>query len=131
MCVFSPCRETRQQDHGESARQGSRGEAEAQAGFRFRKRSGHGKSLWGLFGAAGHSPNQGALATRKVCQNDEFLDTFAPLTSLRPGHICPKPKSMAIALISLAFLAVEPWIAEFPLIWRTHPYRGQRRNASR
>ncbi len=43
--VVSPGRQTRQQGHGESARQGGRGEAEAQAGFRFRKRSGHGKSL--------------------------------------------------------------------------------------
>jgi hypothetical protein len=32
---------------------------------------------------------------------------------------------MARALISLAFLAVEPWIAEFPLSWRMHPDRGQ------
>jgi hypothetical protein len=77
-----------------------------------------------LFGAAGHSPNQGTLATRKVCQNDEFLDTFAPLTRLGPGHISAGPKSVAMALISLAFLAVEPWIAEFPLIWRTHPDRA-------
>jgi hypothetical protein len=36
----------------------------------------------GLFGAAGHSPNHVTLATRKVCQNDEILDSFAPLTSL-------------------------------------------------
>jgi hypothetical protein len=32
--------------------------------------------------AAGHSPNHAALATRKTCQNDEFLDSFAPLTTL-------------------------------------------------
>src|SRR6202035_990192 len=37
------------------------------------------KAVWrlgqqGLFGAARHSPNRGALATRKVCQNDEILD---------------------------------------------------------
>src|SRR5664279_2026216 len=31
----------------------------------------------GLFGAAGHSPNQVALATRKVCQNDEILERLA------------------------------------------------------
>jgi hypothetical protein len=31
----------------------------------------------GLFGAAGHSPNQVALATRKVCQNDEILERRA------------------------------------------------------
>jgi hypothetical protein len=36
----------------------------------------------GLFGAAGHSPNHVALATRKVCQNDEILDSFAP----KPGQ---------------------------------------------
>jgi hypothetical protein len=40
-----------------------------------------------LFGVAGHSPNHEALATRKVCQNDEILDRFAPLTRLRPSHI--------------------------------------------
>jgi hypothetical protein len=45
----------------------------------------------GLFGAAGHSPNHVTLATRKVCQNDEILDSFAPLTSLWPSHISPKP----------------------------------------
>src|ERR1700691_2173733 len=32
----------------------------------------------GLFGAAGHSPNQVALATRKVCQDDEILERLAP-----------------------------------------------------
>src|ERR1019366_3331211 len=31
----------------------------------------------GLFGAAGHSPNQMAFATRKVCQNDEILERLA------------------------------------------------------
>jgi hypothetical protein len=51
----------------------------------------------GLFGAAGHSPNHVALATRKVCQNDEFRDRSTPLTSLCPSHISAKPKSMAIA----------------------------------
>jgi hypothetical protein len=56
-----------------------------------------------FFGAARHSPNHGALATRKVCQNDEILDRFTPLTSLWPSHICAKPKSMAMALISLRF----------------------------
>jgi hypothetical protein len=71
----------------------------------------------GLFGAAGHSPNHVALATRKVCQNDEILDRFAPLTSLWPSHISAKPKSMAMAYLA-AFLAIEPWIVEFPLIWR-------------
>jgi hypothetical protein len=45
----------------------------------------------GLFGAAGHSPNRAALATRKTCQNDEILDSFAPLTRLRPSHISPEP----------------------------------------
>jgi hypothetical protein len=44
-----------------------------------------------LFGAAGHSPNHAALATRKTCQNDEILDSFAPLTSLWLSHISAKP----------------------------------------
>jgi hypothetical protein len=43
------------------------------------------------------------LATRKVCQNDEILDSFTPLTSLCPSHISAKPKSMAIARIRLRF----------------------------
>src|SRR6266566_5983440 len=107
----------------------------------------------GLFGAAGHSPNRTALATRKVCQNDEILDSLvtlfrgreaagtslpqplqelqiggprAPLTRLWPSHISAKPKSMAIALGCV--LAVEPWIAQFPFIWRMLPDRGRRRN---
>jgi hypothetical protein len=45
----------------------------------------------GLFGAAGHSPNHVALATRKVCQNDEILDRLTPLTSLCPSHISAEP----------------------------------------
>jgi hypothetical protein len=40
------------------------------------------KAWVGLFWAAGHSPNHAALATRKTCQNDEFPDSFAPLTTL-------------------------------------------------
>jgi hypothetical protein len=43
-----------------------------------------------LFWAAGQSPNRMALATRKVCQNDEFLDTFPALTSFWGSHICRK-----------------------------------------
>jgi hypothetical protein len=31
------------------------------------------------------------LATRKGCQNDEILDSFAPLTSLWPSHISANP----------------------------------------
>jgi hypothetical protein len=33
-------------------------------------------SKMGLLGAAGHSPNHAALATRKTCQNDEILDAL-------------------------------------------------------
>jgi hypothetical protein len=44
----------------------------------------------GLFWAAGHSPNHAALATRKTCQNDEILDSFAPLTTPWSGHISPR-----------------------------------------
>jgi hypothetical protein len=57
----------------------------------------------GLLKRGGHSPNQGGLATRKVCQNDEFLDSLAPLTRLWASHISAKPKSMAKALIWLRF----------------------------
>jgi hypothetical protein len=78
----------------------------------------------GAVGAAGHSPNRVALATRKTCQNDEILERFAPLTSLWPSHISAKSKPVAMARISLAFLAVEPWIAEFPLIWLRPPGPG-------
>jgi hypothetical protein len=57
----------------------------------------------GRSGAAGHSPNHVALATRKTCQNDEILDGFAPLTRLWPSHISPESKPMAMARISLRF----------------------------
>jgi hypothetical protein len=40
----------------------------------------------GLFGAAGHSPNQVALATRKVCQNDEILERRAAYASELSVH---------------------------------------------
>jgi hypothetical protein len=42
----------------------------------------------GLFEAAGHSPNRVALATRKTCQNDEILDSFA--TPIRPFRAVDK-----------------------------------------
>jgi hypothetical protein len=38
-------------------------------------------------GAAGHSPNHLMMATRKLCQNHEYLDRFDPLTSPKPSHI--------------------------------------------
>src|ERR1700694_10126 len=41
----------------------------------------------GLFGAAGHSPNHVALATRKVCQNDEILDRGVPRFSKFVIHL--------------------------------------------
>jgi hypothetical protein len=44
--------------------------------------------LMGLFEAAGHSPNRVALATRKTCQNDEILDSFA--TPIRPFRAVDK-----------------------------------------
>jgi hypothetical protein len=74
------------------------------------------KAGWtGWLRAAGHSPNHPALATRKTCQNHEFADSFAPLTTLKAGHICPQ-RCSGYRAISLALLAVEPWIADFPLI---------------
>jgi hypothetical protein len=60
-----------------------------------------------LFGAAGHSLNHASLATRKVRQNDEILESLAPLTSLWPSHISAKPKSMAMGIFG-CFLAIEP-----------------------
>src|SRR6266699_2324565 len=47
----------------------------------------------GLFGAAGHSPNRTALATRKVCQNDEILDSLVTLFRGREaaGTSLPQP----------------------------------------
>jgi hypothetical protein len=64
----------------------------------------------GMCEAAGHSPNHRALATRKVCQNDEFLDIYPALTSLQPSHISPLRVSGDSAYFA-ALLAVEPWIA--------------------
>jgi hypothetical protein len=62
-------------------------------------------------GAAGHSPNRGALATRKTCQNDEFPDIRRGLKVLL-GHVDIAPArpylcrnvSAAMAFILLAFL---------------------------
>jgi hypothetical protein len=77
----------------------------------------------GWFRAAGHSPNHAALATRKTCQNHEFADSFAPLTSLEASHISPQ-RSSGYRVILLALLAVEPRIAEIPLMMRkTSPDR--------
>jgi hypothetical protein len=45
----------------------------------------------GLFEAAGHSPNRATLATRKVCQNDEILDSFT--TPFRPFRAVDKALS--------------------------------------
>jgi hypothetical protein len=77
----------------------------------------------GLFWAAGHSPNHAALATRKTCQNDEILDSFAPLTTLRVSHISPR-RSDGYGAILLALLAVEPRIAKLPLMMRMLPGFG-------
>src|SRR5262249_12510292 len=70
------------------------------------------------FRRAGQSPNRVTLATRNSCQNHEFQDRPEgprplppPLTRLWPSHISPDVVSMAIALILLTFLAVEPRIA--------------------
>jgi hypothetical protein len=57
----------------------------------------------GLFGAAGHSPNHAALATRKTRQKDEILDSFAPLTTLGASHISPR-RSNGYRVILLALL---------------------------
>jgi len=52
---------------------------------------------------------------RKVC---------LPLTRLKPSHISAEPKAMAIARFLEAFLALEAWIADFPLIRRKIPGQG-------
>ena len=65
----------------------------------------------GTLEAAGHSPNHAGLATRKVCQNDEFLDILRqPLTTPWPSHISAGPLDGDSAYFA-AFFAVEPWIA--------------------
>jgi hypothetical protein len=81
------------------------------------------KAWAGVFWAAGHSPNHAALATRKTCQNDEFPDSFAPLTTLWASHISPRRCSGYRAIL-LALLAVEPLIAQLPLMTRTLPGSG-------
>jgi hypothetical protein len=73
--------------------------------------------------AAGHSPNHAALATRKVCQNDEFLDIWAALTRPGPSHISAGSYGGDSAYFAALF-AVEPRIAEFPLIRRMTPGPG-------
>jgi hypothetical protein len=88
------------------------------------------KAWVGLLGAAGHSPNRAALATRKTCQNDEFPDSLAPLTTLWASHISPR-RSNGYRAILPALLAVEPRIAELPLMMRKLPESGPRFGASR
>jgi hypothetical protein len=80
-------------------------------------------SKMGLFGAAGHSPNHVVLATRKVCQNDEILDRLAALTSLWHSHISPRLGQWRWRAFGCV-LAIEPRIAQFPLIGRMRPGSG-------
>jgi hypothetical protein len=73
----------------------------------------------GLLGRRGHSPNRTALATRKVCQNDEILDGMASRGSLKSvaRTAVDKPLAqpylseagpMAMTLISLRFWPLNP-----------------------
>jgi hypothetical protein len=90
-------------------------------------------SLFGMgpIWRGGHSPNRLPLATRKSGEIMNSTIAFAPVPAILGGvdkaladpYLCGIV-SMAIALYLLTFLAVEPRIADFPLIWRTLPDRG-------
>jgi hypothetical protein len=54
------------------------------------------------------------------------------LTSLWASHISSLPcRVNGDSAYLAAFLPIEPWIAEFPLIWRMLPDRGLLGDASR
>jgi hypothetical protein len=79
------------------------------------------EGLIGANRAGGHSPNRIALATRNSGKMMNLLTASRPATAVdkavtRP-YLCAVG-SVAEALILLAFLAVEPGIAYFPLIRR-------------
>jgi hypothetical protein len=57
------------------------------------------RAVWG----GGTLAQSWGLGNAKLCQNDEILDMFAPLTSLWLSHISAAPKSMAIACFWLRF----------------------------
>jgi len=57
----------------------------------------------GLLERGGHSPNQGALATRKVCQNDELAARLPPLTRPWPGHISARSRPWRWRLFCCGF----------------------------
>src|SRR5947209_9204618 len=94
--VFGPYRQTGKENHCETAGHGSRGEAKAQAGFRFRERGGHEKSLWGCLGRRDTRPIMGRWQRENSVKMMKSLRGFTPLTSLWPSHISAKPKSMAM-----------------------------------
>jgi hypothetical protein len=60
--------------------------------------------------AAGHSPNQAALATRKSGKMMNSLTDGRTLTRPPPSHICAGTYGGDSAYFA-AFFAVEPWIA--------------------
>jgi hypothetical protein len=79
-----------------------------------------------------------ALGNAKVGQNHEFRDSFNAAAAALCGvdkalaqpYLCGIV-SMAIALILLTFLAVEPRTADFPLIGERCSTGGVNRGASR
>jgi hypothetical protein len=73
----------------------------------------------GLFRAAGHSPNRLALATRKVCQNDEFRAGFAAVDKARTGPYLCENRVSRDGAFGLRFWPMNLRFAEFPLIWRS------------
>src|SRR6266404_533090 len=60
----------------------------------------------GILKAAGHSPNHGALATRKVCQNDEFPDRPAPQIGATSHVDKPLTQPYLCAIVSTAIALV-------------------------
>jgi hypothetical protein len=72
----------------------------------------------GLLKRGGHSPNQGGLATRKVCQNDELAARLAAVDKALTGpYLCP------VATMAMAFILLRFWLLNQGLS-NSHPYGG-------
>jgi|ERR1700754_1912326 hypothetical protein len=70
------------------------------------------------------------IPRRPACRDLESVAPAAVDKARTQPYLC-RTGSMARARDLVAFLAIEPWIAEFPLIWRMLPDRGLISDASR
>jgi len=78
---------------------------------------------WAVRGGGTLAQSCGLGNAKSLSNDDEILDSFAPLTRLWPSHISANPVNGDSAYLAAVF-GREPWIAEFPLIWRMLPKSG-------